>query len=95
MLREILDFARYYAVSVALGTGIVLGNVEQMGIHAGVYYYHYYQSLPSYEKLLRWHVSDHCGFPAHIDAWATCAARESDKFREQQIQLAVNAWPNL
>ena len=50
---------------------------------------------PTYEELAWRHVRDYCGFPAHIDAWATCGARESNKFREQQIQLAINAWPNI
>jgi len=72
-----------------------IGLVTSSAVSFGVSYYLNPPPQPTYEELAWRHVRDHCGFPAHIDAWVTCGARESNKFREQQIQLAVNAWPNI
>ncbi|MEK7156258.1 MAG: hypothetical protein AAB790_00415 [Patescibacteria group bacterium] len=74
---------------------LLIGSFGGQLTNVGIGYYLNLPPQPTYEQLVRWHVRDHCGFPAHIDAWATCAARESDKFREQQIQLAVENWQNI
>ena len=78
--------------------GLIIGLFASAESAVIRYSLNYYLDLPprsTYEELAWWHVRDHCGFPANIDAWATCTARESDKFRELQIQLAVKNLPNI